>query len=115
MLQLNTDVILKVLRTMTNPANYPVLYGCATGKDRTGLTSCLILGMLGASEEDIIADYVMSQAAVAHNGVLEGRGMDSIVQPRSCGLPSPLGRLRCPHWAAGLGQHSGNKHSGSLS
>ena len=37
-----------------------VMYNCATGKDRTGLISAMLLGIAGVCEEDIIADYAVS-------------------------------------------------------
>ncbi len=42
-----------------------VAYHCAVGKDRTGLLTALLLGTLGASEDDIVADYVRSARAGA--------------------------------------------------
>ena len=38
-----------------------VLFHCFTGKDRTGILAALILGVCGASTEDIAADYSVSQ------------------------------------------------------
>ena len=38
-----------------------VLYHCTTGKDRTGILTCCLLGALGVSKEDIAADYCLSQ------------------------------------------------------
>ena len=38
-----------------------VLYHCTTGKDRTGIISALLLGLCGVSDEDIIADYCVSE------------------------------------------------------
>ena len=37
-----------------------VLYHCTSGKDRTGMISAVLLGMLGVSREDIVADYMQS-------------------------------------------------------
>ncbi len=37
------------------------LYHCTTGKDRTGIVSALLLGLCGVADEDIIADYCVSQ------------------------------------------------------
>jgi protein-tyrosine phosphatase len=42
----------------TEPA--PALFHCHTGKDRTGFLAALILGALGVSDEDIMADYLTS-------------------------------------------------------
>jgi protein-tyrosine phosphatase len=38
-----------------------VLYHCTTGKDRTGIISALLLGLCGVSDEDIVADYCVSE------------------------------------------------------
>ena len=37
------------------------VFHCFTGKDRTGILAALILGVCGASTEDIAADYSVSQ------------------------------------------------------
>lgn len=42
-------------------ADGAVLYHCTTGKDRTGLVTVFLLGICGVSNEDIIADYCVSQ------------------------------------------------------
>ena len=41
-----------------------VVFGCTSGKDRTGLLSALVLGLLGASDAAIIEDYLISNKAV---------------------------------------------------
>ena len=38
-----------------------VLFHCTTGKDRTGILTCCLLGAVGVSREDIAADYCLSQ------------------------------------------------------
>ena len=40
---------------------YPVIINCFAGKDRTGLTSALILGALGVPDDVIVADYALSE------------------------------------------------------
>ena len=37
-------------------------YHCFTGKDRTGVFTALLLGLVGVCDEDIAADYSMSQS-----------------------------------------------------
>lgn len=37
------------------------LYNCTTGKDRTGIITCMLLGLAGVAHEDIIADYCVSE------------------------------------------------------
>ena len=41
--------------------HYPLVINCFAGKDRTGITSALILGSLGVSDQEIVADYALSQ------------------------------------------------------
>lgn len=36
------------------------VFHCAAGKDRTGLLSAVVLGALGVSDDDIVADYAMT-------------------------------------------------------
>ena len=38
-----------------------MLYHCTTGKDRTGMLTALLLSIAGVSQDDIIADYCVSQ------------------------------------------------------
>lgn len=49
-----------VLETIAR-ADGVVMYHCTTGKDRTGIVSAMILGLCGVSEEDIMADYCVSE------------------------------------------------------
>lgn len=42
----------------------PTLFHCAAGKDRTGVLAALILGLLGATADDIAADYHLSAAGM---------------------------------------------------
>ena len=39
----------------------PAVYHCAAGKDRTGLVSAILLGLLGVPDEFIVADYAATQ------------------------------------------------------
>lgn len=65
-LLMNQDEILKALLVLSEPANYPVAYGCMAGKDRTGLLGQLVLSALGVRQEDILADYMATNDASAH-------------------------------------------------
>ena len=45
----------------------PFLFHCAQGKDRTGVVAAILLSILGFSEEDIFADFmIIDQRVVAH-------------------------------------------------
>ena len=39
----------------------PAVYHCASGKDRTGVVSAVLLGLLGVRDEVIVADYAATQ------------------------------------------------------
>ena len=39
----------------------PAVYHCAAGKDRTGVVSAILLGVLGVTDEVIVADYAATQ------------------------------------------------------
>ena len=56
----NKQKIATVFGILSNENNYPVIYHCNIGTDRTGLISFLVDGLLGVSEEDLYRDYLMS-------------------------------------------------------
>jgi protein-tyrosine phosphatase len=45
---------------LASEQSYPLIIHCTAGKDRTGVACALILGALGVSREDVIADYLLS-------------------------------------------------------
>jgi len=45
------------IRVYADSSNFPAYFHCTYGRDRTGTMSCLILGLLGVSREDILKDY----------------------------------------------------------
>ena len=50
----------RVLATLAD-ADEPAVYHCAAGKDRTGVVSAVLLGLLGVADEVIVADYAATQ------------------------------------------------------
>jgi protein-tyrosine phosphatase len=59
-----------------------VLFHCAAGKDRTGLAAALLLALAGADEDEILADYTLSEEMLAP--VREGwiaRAADNGIDP----------------------------------
>jgi len=49
-----------VLRVVVDPDRHPVLFHCTAGKDRTGVVAAILLRLLGASDDDVAADYLLS-------------------------------------------------------
>jgi protein-tyrosine phosphatase len=52
--------IARVVATLAESPT-PAVYHCAAGKDRTGVISAILLGLLGVREEIIVADYAATQ------------------------------------------------------
>ncbi len=50
----------EVLKYLTESSEYPILYHCTNGKDRTGFMTYLILSILGVKEEVILSDYTLT-------------------------------------------------------
>lgn len=48
-----------------NNLSSPLVFHCSAGKDRTGMAAALILFALGASEEAVIEDYMISKSNIA--------------------------------------------------
>ena len=49
-----------VFEVLSKEENYPVIFHCAIGTDRTGMVAYCIEALLGMSETDIIRDYLYS-------------------------------------------------------
>jgi protein-tyrosine phosphatase len=61
---LNTsgDQFVSVLRLISEPANRPIVFQCAAGKDRTGLVAAILLGLLDVDDATITRDYAATAA-----------------------------------------------------
>lgn len=56
--------IARALTTLATGDSLPAVFHCSAGKDRTGLLSALVLGMLGVSKETIIEDYAITNQVI---------------------------------------------------
>lgn len=56
----NKKMIAEIFSILANKDNYPIIYHCNIGTDRTGLISFLVNGLMGVSEEDLYRDYLFS-------------------------------------------------------
>jgi hypothetical protein len=57
----NAGSFREALELLSHEENYPVLYHCAAGKDRTGVMSALLLSLLGVDRDTIVADFRLSE------------------------------------------------------
>ena len=54
----------EALGIISDPANHPLVFHCAAGKDRAGLIAATVLGTLGVSDDEIITDYARTASAL---------------------------------------------------
>ena len=54
---------LEVIAAAAGPEGGPLVFHCASGKDRTGLIAALVLTLLGVGEDDILADFAHTELA----------------------------------------------------
>ncbi len=54
----------EVLQIIAEPANHPLVFHCAAGKDRAGLIAATVLGLLEVDDEEIVTDYAQTAAAL---------------------------------------------------
>jgi protein-tyrosine phosphatase len=64
MLERGSGAYLAALESITEPGTLPAVFFCLAGKDRTGCFAALVLGLLGVPDDEIIADYHLTQEIV---------------------------------------------------
>jgi protein-tyrosine phosphatase len=52
--------VVEALEIIAEPDNLPLVFHCSAGKDRTGILTAIVLGILGVTDEDIIEDYTLT-------------------------------------------------------
>ena len=60
----NRPALVEAVRVFADPSNYPVVFHCAIGRDRTGTLAMILQALAGASKEYIIHDYFTSMWSV---------------------------------------------------
>ncbi|GAA2810623.1 tyrosine-protein phosphatase [Kitasatospora sp. CM 4170] len=102
MAQTGGPSLVAAVRRLGAPGGVPAVVHCAVGKDRTGLTIAVVQSLLGASDADVMADYLLSNAGL---GLLDGptpyideTGAERISRPISAPLlASSLTWIRTNH------------------
>jgi rhodanese-related sulfurtransferase len=59
-LEVGGQALGEALTILGEPANYPLVFHCAAGKDRTGVLAALVLDLLGVEPEVIVDDYLIT-------------------------------------------------------
>lgn len=52
-----------VFKVLADESNYPIIFHCNIGTDRTGMIAYMVNGLLGVDEEDLFYDYCFSNFA----------------------------------------------------
>ncbi|QSB06417.1 tyrosine-protein phosphatase [Natronoglycomyces albus] len=63
MLETGHEAVRRSLEIVAN--GEPTVFHCMAGKDRTGIIAAVLLGLLGVSDEDIAADYALTDVGTA--------------------------------------------------
>lgn len=63
-LKLNISSLPGLFEILGDEENYPLLFHCSIGTDRTGVVAFLVNGLLGVDEEDLYRDYLISNFAI---------------------------------------------------
>jgi len=58
-----TDIIKPFLEQLLDDKKLPFVYHCTAGKDRTGVASAILLGLLGVPDTTIVADFSLTNVA----------------------------------------------------
>lgn len=66
MIEKRAEAFGNILAHFADSKNFPIVYHCTAGKDRTGIITALILALLGVPEDTIIADYSLSNLGFDH-------------------------------------------------
>jgi protein-tyrosine phosphatase len=59
-LDAGASCFVEALGFIAEQASLPLVFGCFAGKDRTGVLATLLLSLLGATADEIAADYALS-------------------------------------------------------
>jgi protein-tyrosine phosphatase len=64
MMEHGANAYAAALDALAEPDNLPAVFFCMAGKDRTGVFSAVLLGVLGVGDSDVVADYAMTHEVI---------------------------------------------------
>jgi protein-tyrosine phosphatase len=60
-LDVGREALAEALVLLGDGDNYPLVFHCAAGKDRTGVLAALVLDIVGVDPSEIVADYLITE------------------------------------------------------
>jgi protein-tyrosine phosphatase len=80
MLDVGTPAIAQAVRILAQGDTAPAVFHCMAGKDRTGILAAVVLGALDVPDDEIVADYVLTEETrEARNAFLADHDPDYLV------------------------------------
>ena len=67
----NSDAFAQALQVFLDADNYPILFTCSYGKDRSGFLGAMLLTALKATRETILTDYLTSNQYISADHLME--------------------------------------------
>ncbi|MBQ7343164.1 MAG: tyrosine-protein phosphatase [Clostridia bacterium] len=58
--EFNKDELAKAVKVFADPDNYPIIFHCSLGRDRTGTLALVLGGLLGLDENTLMMEYELS-------------------------------------------------------
>lgn len=93
------EVVRRLFADLAEPANYPAYLHCTYGADRTGTMCYLLLGLLGASDADLMRDYELT---AMYYGYVSGPQMDAFIE-KIAALPGETTQARVEYFLMSSG------------
>ena len=83
--------IVEALTVLAQSSNGPAMFHCTAGKDRIGILSAMILGLLGVDEQQVLEDFYLTNQIIDTLGErLRSRPGNEHRSPRSFEVPAGL-------------------------
>ncbi|MFC8796957.1 tyrosine-protein phosphatase [Promicromonospora sp. NPDC057138] len=82
--------IRETLDLLADPQRRPMVFHCRAGKDRTGVLAAVLLALLGVGDDDVDADYALSNTAYARFCASRGHDPQAAVR-EAAATSSPPG------------------------
>lgn len=106
----------RAIEEMTVIENYPMVFNCFFGKDRTGVLAALVLSCLGVNDQTIVNDYALT--ATRMQFIIEKLRRDSVYREtieRAHPLVLGANAATMSQFLSNLDQHFGGARSWALS
>ena len=68
--------LIRNVKILARPGNYPVYFHCVHGRDRTGTLAFVINGLLGVSKKDLYRDYELTYMTKSGSSKAKARARD---------------------------------------